>query len=75
MKEHETNGTIENWFIDQATKKEFIIYGCLFDDPNNRWFNGQFIHTSGIKNRKCAQGDIVETRNSKYLLGVPLNGN
>ena len=62
-------GTLEDWWVDQCTKKEFIIYGNLFGDHKGRFQDGTNIHTSGIKNRKCEEGDVVSTRNSRYLLG------
>jgi len=62
-------GRIENWSRDQCTKKEFVIVGALYEDRYGRWIDGTFIHTSGILNRACKEGDVVETRNSKYLLG------
>lgn len=68
----EITGTIENWFQQQVTAKEFIIWGNLYEDINNRWPEAVFMHTSGIKNRECKEGDIVQTRNSVYKLGKKL---
>ncbi len=62
-------GRLEGWSIQQVTKKEFIVWGSVFDDVHKRFFDGQRIHTSGIKSRPLKEGDVVETRNSTYLLG------
>lgn len=60
---------LNNWHCQQITKKEFIIWGLVEGDLLKRFPDGDIIHTSGIKNRKVSEGDIVATRNSKYLLG------
>ena len=66
-------GRLENWERQQITKKEFIIWGNLHDEDamTQRWTDGSRIHTSAIKNRSIKSGDIVQTRNSTYLLGKP----
>jgi len=71
MKRIKITGRLENWAREQVTRKEFIIWGDVYDDIHERWRDGQWIHTSGIKNRKCKEGDVVTTRNSAYLLGRP----
>lgn len=60
---------LSNWHCQQITQKEFIIWGVIEGDSLKRFPDGSIIHTSGIKNRKVSEGDIVATRNSKYLLG------
>lgn len=65
-------GRIEGWFIDQVVKKEFIIWGFIYDDEDKRWVDGTHFHTSGIKNRPVKEGDVVRTRNSSYKLGKKL---
>ena len=65
-------GRIDRWFREQVTNKEFIIWGCIYNDIDERWRDGTYFHTSGIKNRKCKEGDVVETRNSRYELGKSL---
>ena len=67
--EQKITGRLENWQRQQATKKEFIVWGYIYDDRAKRWADGEVIHTSGIKNRQIKEGDIVTTRNSTYLLG------
>jgi len=63
-------GRLESWRIQQVTKKEFIIWGEVYEDVHQRFHDGQLIHTSGIKNKKVKEGDTVATRNSTYLLGT-----
>lgn len=68
----DVTGFLKDWNIQQVSKKEFIVWGNVFDDVMERFPDGMRIHTSGIKNRPLKEGDIVTTRNSKYLLGKPL---
>lgn len=69
----EYTAIIDNWIVQQVSRSEVIVWGYIKDDKLERWEDGAQIHTSGIKNRSFTEGDIVTTRNSKYLLGVPLN--
>lgn len=66
----EITGRLENWTRQQVTKKEFIIWGDCYDDVHGRFLDGDRVHTSGILNRACKEGDVVKTRNSVYLLGI-----
>lgn len=65
----EYTAKLNNWHCQQVTKKEFIIWGVVEGDKLGRFPDGDIIHTSGIKNIKVAEGDIVQTKNSNYLLG------
>lgn len=65
----EYNARIEHWYREQVTKKEFILWGKIYEDKWERWPDGHWFHTSGIKNRELKPGDIVQTRNNRYLLG------
>ena len=69
MEKVKVTGVLENWAVDQSTSKEFVIWGHIYGDTNGRFKDGTMVHTSGIKNRKCEEGDVVKTRNSTYLLG------
>jgi len=50
-------------------------YGCIwdhiYDDSEKRWEDGHFINTSAVVNGILMQDEIIETKNSTYLLGVP----
>jgi len=73
--EEAVTGRLENWLVQQVTKKEFVIWGNCHNDVHERWDEGEWIHTSGIKNRKPVKsGDVVKTRNSTYLLGKKRRG-
>jgi len=89
--EPEVTGYIDNWYPEQVTDEEFVIWGYVYNDSkqwlfsngtlnqlgqlvyNNVWGqrfqDGTFIHTSGIKNIKLYEGMLVKTRNSVYRLG------
>ncbi|QDP53353.1 MAG: hypothetical protein Unbinned6805contig1000_15 [Prokaryotic dsDNA virus sp.] len=69
MKHTKVTGTLNNWRVQVVTEEEFIIWGEVYGDVHQRFSDGALIHTSGIKNRIVKEGDVVHTRNSKYLLG------
>lgn len=71
-KNEELTGTLENWWTVQVSKKEFIINGDCYGDSRGRFPDGMTIHTSGILNRDCEEGDLITTRNSTYKLGKKL---
>jgi len=63
---------LENWTIEPVTEEEFIVWGNVYNDPKKRFYEGEYIHTSGIKylEKDLVEGDTVITRNSTYTLGV-----
>lgn len=64
-------GRLEGWYWDSY---HGIIWGYLYDDIRERWWDGARIHTSLITSHKLGEakeGDIVTTLNSTYLLGKP----
>jgi len=73
----QVTGRLENWYILPLVEDsvEYVVMGDLYDDVHKRWEDGLFIHTSGIRYTDTpeapSQGDVVLTRNSTYLLGVP----
>lgn len=71
----EVTGRLENWEVDPrfCEEDETIIWGYIYDDSRGRWPEGTWIHTSGTANCGFMEGDVIETRNSVYLLGVPAN--
>lgn len=64
-------GRLENWTVVSVSSIDFVIYGDMYDDNNNRFKDGTAVRTSSIKQRPVSEGDIVETKNSTYLLGKP----
>lgn len=66
---NEVTGRLESWYYDHALR---VYYGHIYDDVKKRWWDGAFIHTSHCPYPNKKEGDIIETRNSTYLLGKPL---
>lgn len=68
-------GTLENWYVEDTLGNEYLLHGYLYGGLRNRWENGSPVRTSGVSEDKhpmadLKEGDIVETRNSTYLLGA-----
>lgn len=64
-------GRLENWVYYPGSH---MICGNIYNDVKNRFDDGVYIHTSELRISKKAAlelkaGDVVITRNSKYLLG------
>lgn len=67
--EQEITGTLENWHKDLHYP---VIWGNVYDDTRERFYDGAHIHTSaipGIKGMDLKEGDVVKTLNSTYKLG------
>ena len=65
----EVTGRLEFWVLDLVHN---VLWGNIYDDIHNRWGDGRHIHTSDLKSdnpKSFKEGDIIETRNSSYLLG------
>jgi hypothetical protein len=58
---------IEHWTIYLGR-----IYGKVFDDNKARFKDGESIVTTQVQG-DCAEGKIVITKNSTYLLGRKAN--
>ncbi len=70
----EVTGRLESWTVHQSSHGQYVIYGFVYDDVEERFADEDWIHTSGIKESdhpvaELKAGDIVKTRNSSYLLG------
>lgn len=63
-------GELRDWFKEEFGDN-FIIWGCLYNDPNKRWRDGTQIHTSIVQKMDVKAG-VVETMNTLYTLGLPL---
>lgn len=68
------DGTISDWEVLQGDGGEFQILGYLSRGEKRGKDDGSVFRTSGIKNRTVNPGDIVVTRNSRYLLGYKRRG-
>jgi len=67
----QVTGTLNNWAY---SKKQNVIAGYIFNDINKRFPDGTLIQTSKLKPMSMqvsspAEGVIISTTNSKYLLG------
>ena len=63
---NEVTGRLENWY-----RWSSMIIGDVYGDVRERFEDGQSIHTASIKGDRdnLKEGDVVQTRNSRYLLG------
>lgn len=75
----DVTGVLEGWWIESISRKECIFWGFVYHDRDKRFHDGEYIHTSGVANSqfkgKPSEGDIIQTRNSRYQLGAPLDMN
>lgn len=70
----ELTGILINWYTEKVSEKEYIIWGNIHGDIDQRFRDGTFIHTSGVSSdQEAKQGAVVQTRNSRYYLGAPLS--
>lgn len=60
-------GRLENWTI-QKYPQGVIYWGNIYGDTKDRFYDGQYIHTSLVTSR---DGQIIHTLNSTYELGKP----
>lgn len=63
---------LELWYKEPTVADMVIIFGRIFDDSEGRFNDGDYIYTSDFKDRELKEGDVVQTRNSRYLLGKPM---
>lgn len=67
-------GTLVDWFSEQVSQSQFRINGNLHGDPQQRFGEGTFVHTSCVVGlQQCENGMAVLTMNTRYLLGRPLS--
>lgn len=67
---------LENWFTQEITRyatESCVIFGYIFDDKKGRFKDDTWISTSFINKTEFKEGEVVETMNSRYLLGKRLN--
>lgn len=66
MEQIQTNGTLNNWWVDNS-----MVYGEITGDTKARFPDNTLIHTSRIDNDKSdiKEGGVVVTLNSIYSLG------
>lgn len=69
----EVTGILDEWIVDPLGRS--VIWGRIRNDKAGRFRDGTDIHTSFIALDAVAfaalkEGDVVNTRNSSYLLGT-----
>jgi hypothetical protein len=67
----EFDAELEGWIYDPKHK---CIWGYVYRDTKGRFVDGTWIHTSSIPNpnpNNYEEGVVVQTRNTRYLLGEP----
>jgi len=66
----EVTGRIENWEFEQ-TIGGGMVWGNIYDDVRGRFVDGLYIHTSTVVSpvTDIVEGNIIITKNSRYLLG------
>ncbi len=56
---------VENWVVEGGR-----VHGVVYDDRKQRFEDGTYIHTSPLLLiGRPTEGAIMETENSRYLLG------
>ena len=63
-------GTLNNWVKQLFNDDMCIIWGDLDHDEKGRFPDGSRIHTSITPDIPMEEGDVIETRYSKYKLGI-----
>lgn len=65
------DGVLNNWEKVQINGAICVV-GDIFNDIKGRFKDGDNIRTSAVTgSTNFKQGLVIQTRNSKYLLGVP----
>lgn len=68
--DEEVVGTLEQWSRGPINDEgEFVFFGSIYGDKKGRFYDGTSIHTSGSFDSEAVEGDVITTRNNRYLLG------
>jgi len=62
------DGRLEQWYTEEAHGGH-VIWGYLHNDPNRRFMEGAFVYTSLVFDQIIEEGVVVQTTNSRYLMG------
>lgn len=71
MKKQEYNAVLSDWRVgvNLATEKR-VLYGTISGDDGQRFVDGDKVRTSSVETvGSLNEGTIVQTRNTRYLLG------
>ena len=68
MKDYDAE--LRGWAFHQV-RECTVVVGRVFSDSKGRWPDGHVIRTSALKTKCGEEGDVVVTRNTRYLLSGP----
>lgn len=70
MSSESVTARLEHWWFDGQ-----VMNGAIYGDTRRRWPDGTPIHTSLVLSKgPWVEGDVIQTRNSHYLLGKEFSG-
>ena len=70
----EYDARLEDWTEYEVwASGAMALHGTIMEDSKGRFFSGDIVNTSSypMPTTPSKEGDIVQTRNTKYLLGKP----
>lgn len=67
----EYDARLEDWTEYEVGDRSANLRGTIMGDSKGRFFDGEIVNTSSypMPTTPHKEGDIVQTRNTKYLLG------
>lgn len=69
MKNQDYNAVLEEWSVHRLGTST-LAYGKIYGDDAKRFNDGEAIKTSSVKSpAPFVEGNIIQTRNTRYLLG------
>ena len=68
------DAVLMDWHVIRGGAPEaYQLFGIIYDDKKKRFPDGLDIATSLIQNQEPAEGKIIKTHNTRYLLGTSLS--
>lgn len=72
MKDKPLVGTLDLWSKEIVTPGCCVVWGRIDKDAAGRFRDGTYMRTSVTQDIPMKEGDVIETFNSRYTLGVPV---
>lgn len=69
----EVTGKLDEWYSEEVWGDYMIVWGRVYGDTKKRFRDGFRIHTSYFPKRELKEGDVIQTKNSTYVLGKFFN--
>lgn len=63
----QVTGLLDEWHFDGSSR----LIGRLYGDTKGRFQDGTEVKTSTVTAGIAQKGQVIETRNSRYMLGNP----